>query len=144
MAVLGQGMTGPAGGRTLCQTVWECSAPDRLTDACLRSSCFLPSYLVPERPGVLVWFLPGCLLTDLSTAFWCRGSICCPQPGLQAPPSVTSEKAVGSAPEAGFLGPLPGKPPPASSANSFPESWCLKPALWNCTPAEWFWSQAKG
>lgn len=39
----------------------------------------------------------------------------------------------GSAPEAGFPGPLLSEPPPASSAKNFPEPWCLKPVLRGCT-----------
>lgn len=42
----------------------------------------------------------------------------------------------------GFLDPLPGEPPPASSAKNFPES-CLKPMLGGCTLPEWFWSPAR-
>lgn len=119
----------------------------RLTNAFLRSSCFLLCYFFPERPRGPFWFLPGVptLLTDLSTAFFL----------VQRVDLLPTAQALGTSldhlrgsqglvPEAGFLGPLPSEPPPASWAKSFPEPWCLKPVLWGRTLPGWSRSQARG
>lgn len=47
-------------------------------------------------------------------------------------------------PEEDFLGPLSSKPPPASSAKSFPALRCLQPAFWAHTLPERFWRRVGG
>lgn len=117
---------------TFCRTIWECS-PDRLIDAFLRSSCFLPWYSAPERPGVPSSFYQGVprlrslTYPQLSSAGG-LGASC--SPGFKRLP----KPSVGSASEAGFLGPHPTSLHQQVQERAFllasSEPWCLKPALW--------------
>lgn len=113
----------------------ECSAPDRLTDAFLRSSCFLPCYFFPGRPGVHSHFLSGCPHSAHQPVHRFLLQRVVMLPTAPAPGTSLSHLcgSRGSAPEAGFLGPLLSEAPPASSAKNFPEPWCLKPVLRGCT-----------
>lgn len=85
----------------------------RLTDAFLRSSCFLPWYCAPEQRGVPAGSCQA--VPRFSTGFQYKR----PRHSCR----LSCHRPVGT-PEADFLGPLPGKCAPTSPPPS------LKPVLW--------------
>ena len=114
-----------------------CPTPDRPIDACLRISRFLPCKTVSKRPGcvLVIRVSPLCSPTYPQT----EGRSTAHNPGSGHLPHPSLSKSWAQHPEVDFLGPLSSKPPPASSAKSFPDLWCLQPTLWAHTLPEQFW-----